>query len=181
MNHSWQLQQQHLKRGEEAGMQLVTWETTENMSPCESLRGGGVDPNPTYFPPWDGGIPSGRALLSAIFLEKKLSLFAADASSSDLVYISSVDLDLDGASLPPLPPPPARSPTDWCRLISDDDRKSSLPQLSQPPLLTELPVCPSGGFLAPAATQAVEWERVSVTTGGSCQGRPSASAWMRSR
>jgi hypothetical protein len=59
-----------------------------------------------YLLPWEDGIPWGLDSFSAIHLMKKSSLLVADTSSSSLVYMSWVDLDMVGClpeSTPALP------------------------------------------------------------------------------
>ncbi len=50
------------------------------------LRGAGDDPNPTYFPPWEGGRWSGLLAFSSCFFAKYASFSRADASSWLIVY-----------------------------------------------------------------------------------------------
>lgn len=52
----------------------------------ELLRGAGVEPKPTYLPPWLGGRWSGLLAFSSCLRAKKASLLAALVSSCERVY-----------------------------------------------------------------------------------------------
>mmetsp|Transcript_9445 Transcript_9445/g.28714 ORF Transcript_9445/g.28714 Transcript_9445/m.28714 type:complete len:225 (+) Transcript_9445:681-1355(+) len=79
---------------------------------CGRGLGAGVEPKPTYLPPWFGGKWSGRLAFCSILRAKNVSFCAAEFSSCERVYslLEEKPPPPPPPSPPPLPLPPLSSP-----------------------------------------------------------------------